>query len=74
MWDNIKKALQLVGLQEPNCLFIAGDVKTDYLHFAYVDYETDVEPAEKELNNLNVTFVSKYETLAIEREILWDAR
>jgi hypothetical protein len=74
MWENIKQALHLVGLKEPNCLFIGADVKTDYLHFASVDYEDDVKPIEKQLNKLNVIFVSKYETLAIEREILWDAK
>ncbi|MCW2463350.1 hypothetical protein [Elizabethkingia anophelis] len=74
MWNNIKKALRLVGLKEPNCLFIAANGSTDYLHFAYVDYDEDVEHIENKLKKLNVVFIAKYETLAIERELLWDSK
>lgn len=69
----IEQALKMIGLTKPNCLFIAADVKTDYLHFAEVDYEDDnIEKLEPELKKLGVVFIPKYETLAIERETLWD--
>ena len=73
-WTKIKQALALVNMQEPNCLFIAADVRMEYLHFAEIDYEDDFKPVEKELSALGVVFVAKYETIAIERESLWGNR
>jgi|JI6StandDraft_1071083.scaffolds.fasta_scaffold234741_2 hypothetical protein len=75
-WDIIKKAIQMVTESlsaEPNCMFIAADVSTEYLHFYEIDYEF-VEPVEAELNKLGVVFVGKYETLALKRGFLWDNR
>lgn len=70
-FEIIEQALKMIGLTKPNCLFIAADVKTDYLHFAEVDY-SQIWDIESELNKLGVVFIPKYETLAIERETLWD--
>lgn len=73
MWETIEKALKLVGLKKPNTIFVAADVRTEYLHFANLDYG-EVEPVEKELNEMGVYYIGKYETLGIERDTLFDAR
>lgn len=72
-WDKVKKALELLGHQEPNCLYIAGEINKDYLCFLSIDY-SEVKDAEIELNKIGVIYLSKYEVLAIERENLFDNR
>lgn len=73
MWEIVKQALNLVKLKEPNCLFVGSECDEQFVFFAEVDYES-IAPIEKNLKQLNVVWIAKFECLGINTDILWDER
>ena len=68
----LKRALQQLDLEEPNVLFIGGDVTKEYLMFHEGDKLEGNEHVY--LEAIGVTYVAKYAGYGIEREFLWDSR